>query len=88
MAYTYDVGVQVHVCGTHLLTPPSVQVEACISNFVIHEQHTRSLNPENQRFTNRVVLPKNGYLEVEDFPGLGIEWSEYALSEGEQFDLT
>ena len=38
MAYVFDVGVQVHTCASHLLTPPSVQLEACIPSFVIHEQ--------------------------------------------------
>lgn len=87
MAYTFDVGVQVHTCGTHLLTPPSVTLEACIPNFVIHEQHMRSLNPVNQKFCNKVVLPKNGYLDVPEEPGIGIEWSDYALNSEEHIDL-
>lgn len=87
LAYTFDVGVQIHTCASHLLTPPSVQLEASIPNFVIHEQHMRSLNPANQELTNKVVLPKNGYLEVSDDVGLGIEWSNKALSSPEQITL-
>ncbi len=87
MAYVFDVGVQVHTCASHLLTPPSVQLEACIPNFVIHEQHMRSLNPANQELTTKVVLPEKGYLKVEDDIGLGIEWSEKALASEEQIIL-
>lgn len=80
----FDIGVQIHTCASHLLTPPSVQLEACLVNFVIHEQHVRSMNPSNIEMTNKTVMPKNGYLEVSDEPGLGIEWSEKALSSKEQ----
>ncbi|MFQ7877770.1 enolase C-terminal domain-like protein, partial [Enterocloster sp.] len=76
MAYTFDVGVQIHTCASHLLTPPSVQLEACIPNFVIHEQHMRSMNPSNQELTAKVVMPKNGYLDVTDDIGIGNEWSD------------
>ena len=47
----------------------------------------RSLNPANQELTTKVVLPKNGYLTVEDDIGLGIEWSEKALASEEQIIL-
>ena len=36
----------------------------------------RSLNPANMELTNKVVLPKNGRLDVTDDIGIGIEWSE------------
>ena len=28
LAYLFDVGVQIHTCATHLLTPPSIQLES------------------------------------------------------------
>ena len=87
LAYTFDVGVQIHTCAAHLLTPPSVQLEACIPNFVIHEEHMRALNPHNQELTNKIVMPEHGYLPVTDDIGLGIEWSEKALSVPDQITL-
>ena len=87
MAYTFDVGVQVHTCATHLLTPPSVQLEACIPNFVIHEQHMRSLNSANMELTTKIILPEKGYLPVTDDIGLGNEWSEKALASEDQITL-
>lgn len=87
LAYVFDIGVQIHTCASHLLTPPSVQIEACLNNFVIHEQHVRSKNPANMELTDKIVMPKNGYLEVSDAPGLGIEWSEKALASPEQYTL-
>ena len=87
MAYTFDVGVQIHTCASHLLTPPSVQLEACIPNFVIHEQHMRSMNPSNMELTTKIVLPKNGYLDVTDDIGIGNEWSDKALASEDQITL-
>ena len=47
----------------------------------------RSLNPANMELTNKVVLPKNGRLNVTDDIGIGIEWSEKALASEDQITL-
>jgi len=85
LAYLFDVGVQIHTCSTHLLTPPSIMLEASIPNFVIHEQHMRSMNQGNMALTTKTFFPNNGYFDVPDGPGLGIEWSEKALSVPEKY---
>ena len=81
LAYIFDVGVQLHTCASHLMTPPSIHLEAAIPNFVIHEQHMRSLNPANQSYTNKIFLPKNGYFEIPEDPGAGIEWNDKAMAD-------
>jgi L-alanine-DL-glutamate epimerase-like enolase superfamily enzyme len=79
MAHVYDVGVQVHVCGSPLATAAALQLEAAIPNFVIHEHHANALRPENIATCRYDYQPKDGRFEVPDLPGLGQELSEQAL---------
>lgn len=80
MAHTYDVGVQLHVCSSPILTAASLQVEAVIPNFVIHEHHIIGIDPTNRELCVHDYQPVNGYYSVPDLPGIGNELSEYALS--------
>ena len=47
MAAVYDVGVQLHICGSPIATAAALQLEAVMPNFIIHEQHQYALIPEN-----------------------------------------
>lgn len=80
MAYTYNVGVQAHVCGTPISVAAGVHLEAAIANFTIHETHVMSLMP---RLMDLGVyddfVPVSGYITVPHRPGLGQELSEKAL---------
>lgn len=80
MAFTYDVGIQCHICASNFSIAPALQMEAAISNFVIHEHHVIFLQEENRRLALHDYQPVNGYYEIPDLPGLGNEWSEYALA--------
>ena len=44
-AHTYDIGVQLHVCGGPIATAAALQLEAVIPNFVIHEHHVGAIQP-------------------------------------------
>ena len=79
MAYTYDVGVQVHACGSPISTAAALQVEAVIPNFVIHEHHTYALSPYNKEICIYDYQPVNGKFEVPDLPGIGQELSDTAF---------
>ena len=83
MAYTYDVGVQVHACGSPISTAAALQVEAVIPNFVIHEHHTYALSPYNKEICIYDYQPVNGYFDVPDLPGIGQELSDEALETAE-----
>ena len=85
LAHVFDIGVQVHTCSTHLLTPPSVVMECVIPNFVIHEHHVCCLRDAMRRMTTNVYDPKGGRLDVIEEPGIGNEWSEEALATEEKF---
>lgn len=80
MAHAYDVGVQCHVCASNFSIAAALHLESAIPNFVIHEHHVILLQEVNRRLALYDYQPVNGYYEVPDLPGLGNEWSEYALS--------
>ncbi|KUO73911.1 MAG: hypothetical protein APF77_15580 [Clostridia bacterium BRH_c25] len=80
MAYTYDVSVQLHVCSSPILLAASLQLEAVIPNFVIHEHHIVNIDPTNTELCIHDYQPKGGYYEIPELPGIGNELSEYALS--------
>ena len=80
MAYVYDVGVQAHVCASPLSTAVSLHLEAVIPNFVIHEHHVVNLAEYNKKLCIHDYQPVNGEYSIPDLPGIGNEFSEYALT--------
>ena len=80
MAHTYDIGVQGHCCGSPISTAATLQLEAVIPNFVIHELHASALLPENIATCKYNYVPKNGYYEIPDLPGIGQELTDEALA--------
>lgn len=84
MAYTYDVSVQCHVCGSPLSTAAALHLECVIPNFVIHEHHEICLYDYNKELCIYDYQPENGKYKVPELPGLGNEWSEYALTHCEK----
>jgi L-alanine-DL-glutamate epimerase-like enolase superfamily enzyme len=82
MAHTYDVGVQVHVCSSPLLTAASLQLECVIPNFTIHEHHVYNRFDYVKRLVVNDYQPVNGRFEIPDAPGIGNEISKYAFEHG------
>ena len=79
MAHAFDVGIQVHVAGSPLVTNAGLQVEACIPNFVIHEHHVANRQRTAIGLTLYNDQPVNGYFEIEDRIGIGNEWLPEAV---------
>ena len=79
MAYTFDVGVQIHACGSPISTAAALQVECAIPNFVIHEHHTYNLSPCNRELCKYDYQPQNGAFSIPDLPGIGQELSDIAF---------
>jgi L-alanine-DL-glutamate epimerase-like enolase superfamily enzyme len=79
MAHAYDVGVQAHVCASPLSTAAALHLECAIPNFVIHEHHINNLAPFCKELCIHDMQPVNGFFTPPELPGLGNEWSEYAL---------
>ena len=80
MAQVYDVGVQIHVCGGPIATAATLQVEAAIPNFVIHEEHNANLLKIFKESGKYYHAPVNGFYEVPELPGIGQEMSEQAMA--------
>lgn len=79
MAYVYDCSIQIHACGTPISTAASLQVEAAIPNFIIHEHHQCNLVHSHIKLCKYNYQPEKGRFKVPDLPGLGQELSDFVL---------
>ena len=75
------ITVQTHTCNTPISVAASLQFEAAIPNFIIHELHTHNTLEAVTETCIYDYQPVNGYYEVPDLPGIGNELSEKALAE-------
>jgi len=79
-AHVYDITVQVHVCGSPVATAASLQLEAAIPNFIIHEHHTNALKAHNRSTCLQDYQPVRGRFQVPDAPGLGVDLNPDVLA--------
>lgn len=80
MAHAYDVGVQIHVCSSPLLTSAALHLEATLPNFTIHEHHVYNLHEYNKQLCIHDYQPEKGYFSAPEIPGIGNEWSEFTFN--------
>ncbi|ETP72310.1 enolase superfamily enzyme [Lachnospiraceae bacterium JC7] len=78
-AHIYDVGVQVHVCSSPILTAASLQIETAIPNFTIHEHHVYNRYDYNRRLCKYDYQPVDGFFTCPELPGIGNEISDWAF---------
>ncbi len=81
MAHAYDVGIQIHVCGSPVAIAASLHMEASIPNFVIHEHHVINRSRMNIDLGIYDYAPVNGRIAIPERPGIGQELSEKAMKE-------
>ncbi len=81
LANIYDATVQVHVCGGPIATAATLQLEAAIPNFIIHELHEGALKQDIRALCKYDHMPKNGIYDVPDLPGIGNELTEEAMAD-------
>ncbi len=79
LAHIYDVGVQVHVCSSPLLTAAALQLETAIPNFTIHEHHVYNRYDYNKVLCKYDYQPVDGYFTVPEIPGIGNEFSDFVF---------
>ncbi len=76
-AETYGISVQPHNCASPVLTAVSVQLDACIPNFIIQElfpyRPAAHYEVVTEPLERQVV---DGYLPISDKPGLGVELND------------
>jgi|SRR5262249_26421132 len=90
MAEAYSMAIQPHICASPVATAAALQIDACISNFIIQElypyrpsEHFEMVDHAPEREV------KNGTLSIPTRPGLGVNlvervvrpflWAECAL---------
>jgi galactonate dehydratase len=83
-AETYSIHVQPHNCGSPVGTAAAVQLDTCITNFIIQEWFPY-LPKAHYELVKKDLEHQavDGYFEVPRTPGLGIELNEEALSQYE-----
>ncbi|MBU0642085.1 MAG: mandelate racemase/muconate lactonizing enzyme family protein [Alphaproteobacteria bacterium] len=79
-AYTYDVMVQAHVCGSPIGTAAALHLETAIPNFLIHEHHTHATKAYNVELCDIDLQPVDGYFSVPEGPGLGINLNDEVVN--------
>ena len=79
MAHVFDLSVQTHVCSSPISVAVSLQLEAALPNFIIHEHHVSNTMKHVTELGLYDYQPKNGYFDIPELPGIGQELSEYAL---------
>ncbi|MCC8194648.1 MAG: mandelate racemase/muconate lactonizing enzyme family protein [Deltaproteobacteria bacterium] len=85
MAAMYDIPVQIHAFGGPIAIAAAFQVEAALTNLLIHEVHSNAIKREMRQLGKYEYLPKNGYIEFPDLPGIGQELSEKAIREATRY---
>jgi galactonate dehydratase len=75
-AHMYDVGIQMHICGSPISTVAALHLEAVIPNFLIHEHHTYASKKWNTELCIQDYQPLNGQYSIPNLPGLGIELND------------
>jgi L-alanine-DL-glutamate epimerase-like enolase superfamily enzyme len=83
MAAAYEASIQIHTCGSPLVTAASLHMEAAIPGFIIHEYNVNTNGPKMVSLAKYNYQPENGFYKVPELPGIGNEISEYAFKHSE-----
>ena len=69
------------------LRAASLHVEAVLPNFIIHEMHEGGMKEDMRATCKYDYIPKNGFFEIPDLPGIGQELSEQAMAEATVYTI-
>src|SRR5215475_11608880 len=77
MAESYNMRVQPHNCASPVSTAASLQVDACITNFLIQEMYPYRI-PEHFQLVDKApeLEIRDGYVPISTRPGLGVELTQ------------
>lgn len=79
LAAMHEVGIQLHSAGSNLATAATLNLEAVLPNFVIHEYNVNTEMPKMLALTKFDYEPEHGFLAIPNRPGIGNELSKYAF---------
>lgn len=83
----YDVRIQAHVCGGPVATAASLHLETAIPNFLIHEHHTYAIKKWNRELCIQDPQPVNGFFQVSEAPGIGIELNDEVVMRSPKIEV-
>ena len=79
MAHAFDISVQPHLCASPIAMAATLQLEAVLPNFFIHEHHVTARSQANRSLGLYDDQQSAGYCTVPDRPGIGQDLSEKAI---------
>lgn len=80
LAAEFDIGMQYHCANSPICTAATLQLEAAIPNFLIHEHCCMQERDYVRKLAKYDYQPENGRMTIPELPGIGNELSEYSLS--------
>ena len=83
LSYIYEAAVQIHICGSPLITAASLHLESTLPNFIIHEYNVNTMMPKMVSLAVHDYQPINGAYTVPNLPGIGNEISDLAFRNSE-----
>ncbi|WP_415892340.1 mandelate racemase/muconate lactonizing enzyme family protein [Neptuniibacter sp. PT8_73] len=86
-ADVYDVRIQAHVCGGPVATAASLHLETAIPNFLIHEHHTYAIKRWNRELCIQDPQPVDGFFQVSEEPGIGIELNDEVVMRSPRIEV-
>jgi len=86
-ADVYDVRIQAHVCGGPVATAASLHLETAIPNFLIHEHHTYAIKQWNRELCIQDPQPVDGFFQVSEAPGIGIELNDEVVMRSPRIEV-
>ncbi|NVM54374.1 MAG: galactonate dehydratase [Candidatus Helarchaeota archaeon] len=78
LAEAFSVGLIPHNPLSPVTTASTIQLSACIPNFILQEYKIEDKPPRSEIVTKTLTL-ENGYLIVPDIPGIGVELNDKIL---------
>jgi galactonate dehydratase len=74
MAEAYSMRIQPHLCAGPIATAVALQLEACMTNFLIHEIYPYRVAEHFRIVDHPLELEvRNGRMPIPDRPGIGVE---------------
>ncbi len=83
----YDVRIQAHVCGGPVATAAALHLETAIPNFLIHEHHTYAIKQWNRELCIQDPQPVDGFFQVSEAPGIGIELNDEVVMRSPRIEV-
>lgn len=83
----YDVRIQAHVCGGPVATAAALHLETAIPNFLVHEHHTYAIKQWNRELCIQDPQPVDGFFQVSEAPGIGIELNDEVVMRSPRIEV-